>query len=229
MNFQWIPDTARRAVFQKFILVFSLLSLTGCATLFSGTTDKISISSDIEGIRVFIEGRLVGKTPIEVEVPRTIQTRGVLARFEKENFKTQEFRLQRKFNTTAIWNLTSLPSWATDVLSGAWYEYAPLKYHIELEPTAKTAGDRHFRKRRLIYRYVVANYDQIMQDLSRGGGEYLNSLAFIITEGESQIGEFVNWIRQRQDSLLRVESRYQLIETLNRTLGAHPNLRGYRI
>jgi hypothetical protein len=48
---------------------FLVLLLTSCGTLFSGSTDKLSFSSDPSGAKVLINGQLMGKTPVELSLP----------------------------------------------------------------------------------------------------------------------------------------------------------------
>jgi cell division protein FtsL len=46
------------------ILAVAILVLSGCASIISGTNKTLTFNSDIEGVNVYIDGALIGKTPI---------------------------------------------------------------------------------------------------------------------------------------------------------------------
>lgn len=55
----------------KTILLLTILSqLTGCATMWNGTRQKVEITSIPSGADVFVENYYVGKTPLEVKFKR---------------------------------------------------------------------------------------------------------------------------------------------------------------
>lgn len=193
-----------------------LVALAGCATLFTPSKDKISFSSDLDEVTVYIDGQLVGRTPLEVEIPRAMATRGALARFVKDGYEPQEFRLKRRFNKVAIWNSTGIFSWGTDILSGAWYEYEPLKYHIELASADRAAMSSDFLKRRDYVRFVMLNFHRLWKDLARGEGPYLTSLAGILDANRGRIDEILNVFATQRDEYLAAPSRANWIRHIDR-------------
>ena len=104
---------------------------SGCATLFSGTDDEITFTSEPSGAQVIIDGINVGTTPTTIEVDRpgfedtdvTIQLDG---------YEPRTFELDKEFNNTAILNIFIWPGFVVDALTGALYKYDKKLYNIDL-------------------------------------------------------------------------------------------------
>jgi hypothetical protein len=56
-----------------FALVYFLIA--GCATMFGPKTDKVTVNSEPEGAEVYFRGELLGKTPLETDLPRRSEAR----------------------------------------------------------------------------------------------------------------------------------------------------------
>ncbi|MBI4811014.1 MAG: PEGA domain-containing protein [Ignavibacteriales bacterium] len=50
------------------IIVACLLYCAGCATIFKGSSEKVDISSDPFGAKVYVNGNLMGKTPLQLKL-----------------------------------------------------------------------------------------------------------------------------------------------------------------
>lgn len=91
--------------------IFCLLAtfvfvLNGCATIFKGSTDTVSYSSDPSGAKVYINGQLMGTTPFQLDL-KSNQT------------YTIEFRKEGYENKTVILNNSVGAGWIIlDVLFG---------------------------------------------------------------------------------------------------------------
>jgi RNA processing factor Prp31 len=64
----------------------------------------------------------------------------------------------------------------TDGLSGAVHEYAPNQYYITMVPNDSGTFNENIPEKTKIIEFVVVSYQNILSDLSTGGGEYLSSL-----------------------------------------------------
>jgi hypothetical protein len=120
---------------RKIMLLGSLLTIAllwmNCATILSGTTDKIMIESEPDGAKILIDGLEYGRTPATITVKRdAFQDKQVVLKLE--GYEQRVFILQKDFNAIAILNLGSLVGWAVDFASGAVMEYSPRYYSIEL-------------------------------------------------------------------------------------------------
>lgn len=66
----------------------------GCATLASPTSvQRVPVTSDPSGAELFVDGDLVGVTPVTVELSR--RDSEVSLRMEKDGFVPEEFRVER--------------------------------------------------------------------------------------------------------------------------------------
>lgn len=127
--------TTTRSLFHVFGFAFLAciaLVLSGCATLFSGTDDSVTFSSEPSGAMVLVDGRNVGTTPVTVEIDRpgfgdadvTVQLEG---------YDTRQFELDKEFNTTAILNIFAPIGFLIDAVTGAIYKLDPTTYTVNME------------------------------------------------------------------------------------------------
>ncbi len=114
-------------------LSFALLLFTSsCATIFTGTRDEILFTSEPSGVKIVVDGYTVGKTPIMLDVRRSVSGRWVA--FEKEGYESQYVKLETAFNAVSIINLTCLLCWAVDLATGAVTQYKMPSLYVEMEP-----------------------------------------------------------------------------------------------
>ncbi len=201
------------------IVILTSIVLTGCATIFSGTTDDISFSTNADPVKVYIDGLKVGDTPLKVAVEKKVG-QGRLVRFEKAGYKTEEFNLKNKFDTVAILDITSvITSGGIDVLTGAMMEYSPKQYHIEMiEDGQVILGGQS--KQIQFASFVLTNSEVIKENIVAGGGEALDALLSLINTGESSY-KFTKWLTDNTDSILSTESPEALLTKI-RSSGMTP-------
>jgi PEGA domain-containing protein len=125
-----------------FILIIFSVTLFGCATMADGPRQVLSVDSVPQGATVYVakkdkQGNIVrkvkvGVTPLEAEVARKD---GVVI-LELEGYVTEEAPLVRGTNGTVVLDFLalSLLSTSVDLSTGAWYEYDPGKYLVEMKP-----------------------------------------------------------------------------------------------
>ena len=120
-----------------YVLLVASLSLTSCATIFTGSTDDISFRSDPPGATIYIEGLEQGTTPATVTVKRPGfgETEVVL---ELDGYEDKVFTLQSEFNAVSILNFAGLVGWAIDIATGAVKKYNPKGYRLDLEPESSS-------------------------------------------------------------------------------------------
>lgn len=116
----------------KKLIIVCALSMQSCATILTGTSDRITINSVPEGAKVEIDGIDKGKTPVRVKVKRHFESPTVT--LKKDGYERKTFELQNSFNPIAAINLLSIFGWGIDLLSGAVMKYNPKVYDMELEP-----------------------------------------------------------------------------------------------
>ena len=120
------------------------LVLSGCASINSGTTQQVKVSSNPAGATVLVALKkdgvvtnkvAVGVTPVTVTLSRK---HGALF-LEKEGYVATEVPLTTKMNPWMWGNilLTSPLSTSIDTSTGAAREYDPGEYMVDLQPVAK--------------------------------------------------------------------------------------------
>ena len=152
-------------------LAFALASIGGCATIVSGTTQEVSFQSNPEGAKVSVSGRVLGNTPVTLQLKRE---KGQSLVFEKEGYKRLTMRLDTRMNGWFWGNIVigGLFGSSTDGVSGAVYAYSPSQYLVSLEKTGGNGlGGRVFNSRTEKAReFIVVSYDNIISNLAKGGG-----------------------------------------------------------
>lgn len=178
-------------------LLFIVAILGGCATIFSGTSEDIKITTTPDDAMIYLNDRLLGQGEVITDVPREYANNSrPYIKVAKEGYQTQEFQLTNKFNSVSIINLSAVYSWTTDFLSGAMFKYAPNAYHVQLvkEGTAGSTPTKY-----TLERYVLVNYEVIMTDLAKGYGEHFATL----TEFGSTPSETARILHENKASLLK--------------------------
>ena len=88
-------------------LIFILL-LNGCATIFHGTTDEVIVTSQPQNTKVYINGIMVGNTPLKMKLD---SDRSYAVEFKKDGYESR---------TTMITSSVSGGYVVLDVLCGVW-------------------------------------------------------------------------------------------------------------
>jgi len=114
------------------LLATTILIMNGCATIFKGSTDTVSYSSDPSGAKVYVNGILMGRTPFQLEL-KSSQT------------YTIEFRKEGYENRTVILNNSVGGGWIVldilfgilpiivDAATGNWYSLDQAHVNAALE------------------------------------------------------------------------------------------------
>jgi uncharacterized protein YceK len=111
-------------------LVIVLFLMTGCATLFTGTKDRIAFSSTPSGATIFKDGVEICTTPCNYKIKRSLNDTDI--EFKLDGYETRLITLDKEFNLVSIINLGNLLGWGIDALSGAVMKYDRKSYDIKL-------------------------------------------------------------------------------------------------
>jgi len=119
------------------LLLVALLALlcTSCATILSGTTERVTFDSDLKGsAKMIIDGRRYHNVvfPFKVDVKRGFQDTEVS--IIAEGYQTQTITIAKTLNPWAILNFADVAGWAIDIATGAVTQPASDYYWIELAP-----------------------------------------------------------------------------------------------
>lgn len=105
-----------------FVLFLMIFYLSGCATLFKGTSEEVSFGSNPGGAEIWIDGKMMGKTPLsfKLETKKTY-----VIEFKMEGKKAQTIKLNN--HVGAGWIildvLAGLVPVIIDAATGAWYSF----------------------------------------------------------------------------------------------------------
>ena len=116
------------------VLVLTLVSLSGCGTIFGGTYQNVPMYSTPEGAEVIINGESVGTTPVAFEMKRG---KIYVVEFRREGYEDVRVVLNRKVRVTPlVFNIFSpfYVGLAVDFSNGAAYYVDPGFLDVELPP-----------------------------------------------------------------------------------------------
>lgn len=117
--------------YQLFVFAASITALSSCATVFTGTSDRISFNSNPSGATVFIDGIEQCKTPCSVKISRSVNDKE--AELKLDGYETRIFTLSKEFNVVSVVNLGNLVGWAIDVVTGSVMKYDKKVYEVTFE------------------------------------------------------------------------------------------------
>ena len=112
------------------IFLIALFLMTGCATIFTGTKDRIAFTSTPSGVTIYKDGVEICTTPCNYKVKRSLNDTEV--EFKLDGYETRLITLDKEFNLVSIINLGNLFGWGIDALSGAVMKYDRKAYDIKL-------------------------------------------------------------------------------------------------
>ena len=120
-----------------FILVASI-AVTSCATIFSGTKDRITFNTNVKGAKIFIDGSEICTTPCTESIGRKLGDTEI--QIKLDGYDTKIVRLDKEFNVISVLNLGNLLGWAIDVVTGSVMKYGKKNYDIQLDKSRGTTS-----------------------------------------------------------------------------------------
>ena len=175
-------------------LLFLILLLWGCATIYSDSTQELYFQSSPDGVSVIMNGQILGKTPLATTLQK--KSRQSLE-FKKDGYQTIHLKLSTELNGWFWVNILSPLGSTTDVLSGAAYEYSPNQYFVVLPPLNVGGLEFHSNYNKAkVKDFIISAYRNLMIDLDAGRGEYLTSLLELLKIASSSRKEAIQKIRK---------------------------------
>ena len=112
------------------IFLIALFLMTGCATLFTGTKDRIAFASTPSGATIYKDGVEICTTPCNYKVKRSLNDTEV--EFKLDGYETRLITLDKEFNLVSIINFGNLFGSGIDALSGSFMKYDRKAYDLKL-------------------------------------------------------------------------------------------------
>jgi len=124
---------------KKILLIMTTASIlmTSCATVFTGTKDRITFNSTPSGATIYKDGVEQCKTPCTINVKRSLGDTEI--EYKLDGYETRLITLDKEFNIISVINLGNLLGWGVDALSGAVMKYDKKTYDITLSKNNKTS------------------------------------------------------------------------------------------
>jgi hypothetical protein len=118
-----------RLYFPAFVFFFGL---TGCATIFDGDTQLLTFDSVPTGAEVYVDGVLLGVTPMSASVKRK---KDATLTLKKEGYADRVMPMATTMNMTFLGNLVTggLFGTTTDSATGAINKYEPGQFMVTLQ------------------------------------------------------------------------------------------------
>ena len=184
-------------VVKVFLLLLLSGTLSSCATMMSGTTQKMSFQSSPDDVVITLvstkkvpiqEGkkttwrteeqlRILGKTPVTVQLDKA---EGQSVTFTKEGYRPIAMELTTGTDPNFWGNILffGFGGSTTDAMSGAIHKYDQSQFFVTLTPEIATSMDRATlgSPREKARDFIVRRYTSLIADLSKGRGEDLSAL-----------------------------------------------------
>lgn len=112
--------------------------LSSCATVFTGTKDRITFNSNPSGATIYKDGVEQCKTPCTIKVKRSLNDTDI--EYKLDGYETRLITLDKEFNIVSVVNLGNLLGWGIDALSGAIMKYDRKVYDITLSKSNKLSS-----------------------------------------------------------------------------------------
>ena len=167
--------------------------LAACGTVFSGSDQDISFDSNVKDVKIFVDGMEMCKTPCILPLERKSSSTYIVAK--KEGYEDKQLLLRSGFNKIALFNLTYLPSWLTDAVSGGMWQYNRDGVYIDMEKAnLKNAELEQSKRNTAIRRFALFAYPELKIEASaqKLDGEYLKALSELSGKTPSELVKTVN-------------------------------------
>jgi len=131
----------------KTFLISSILLLSSCATIISGSRQSVEITSEPNSAKVYINEIEIGNTPVQKNLKRNQEYQITL---KLDGYETYETKLEKKFNAWYIGNIAfgGIIGLIIDPITGAMHKLKPeeIEGNLKKGTTYKTEGGNLFIK-----------------------------------------------------------------------------------
>lgn len=154
------------------VIIFSFLLLTSCATIFTGTKQKVMIESNPPGAEILVDGKKIGQTPSKVKLERELKAFSDGKKdiqLVLDGYKSEGYAVGAELNPVAIFNLFNVAFWGLDALTGAVTKYDKVNEfemilldNISITPALNLNGDKYDKLAQLkkLYDEGVLNQEE---------------------------------------------------------------------
>ncbi|MGA1385597.1 MAG: PEGA domain-containing protein [Flavobacteriaceae bacterium] len=134
----------------------SLLLLTSCATILTGSSRKVLLESNPTGAVVYVNGMERGTTPALIKLKADDRLD-----FRLKDYKDKVVVVDSRFNLVAIINGVSLVGWGVDALTGS-LRRVKTKY-IKVDLDTQSLGVQGYLEKGRISKLVIDEQNQVIE------------------------------------------------------------------
>lgn len=167
---------------KQILILLITLAVCSCATVLTGRHQQLAFESNERDTEIYINDKLVCKTPCITEVTRRNDKLMITAK--KAGFTDRTMFVEGKLNPMTAVNIISLGTstfgFSTDATSNSMWEYQPGSIYVTMQKEPRTAAERrNFDYQNKIRDFVLRNFDQLETDTysEQGNGEYIKALS----------------------------------------------------
>jgi len=110
----------KRSIF-IIVSVSLVFAMTGCATIFKGSNESVSMSSDPDGAEVYSNGQFLGKTPLRIN----LRSKDVYSiEFRKAGYETKVVQVNNRVGLgwIVLDIVTGFVPVVIDAFTGDWFQ-----------------------------------------------------------------------------------------------------------
>ncbi len=175
----------------KKVSLLLLFILCACGTVFSGTTQDISIDSNVKDVSVYIDGAFVCKTPCIYPVERASGSVSIVGK--KKGYEDVGMAVKTKMNPAVWGNLIFVYSWTTDLVSGGAWKYRQDGVYLNMErDNMRKAEADQFRKDSAVRRFSLFAYSELKIEALKKNGPYIEALSNLSNIGQNDLINMIN-------------------------------------
>ncbi len=118
---------------KRALVAFALVAtMSGCATLFAGGPDTIPINTNPAGAYVYVNGEMVGQTPMMLALDRNRSSADI--RIYYPGFQPVQLFRNKSVNGWFFVNLLVWPGFIVDLITGDWQRFDDYPIILGLTP-----------------------------------------------------------------------------------------------
>jgi len=199
----------------RLILVTFMLVMSSCSSIMSGTTQKVTITSNINGCDIRINGNSVGKTPTTVRIKREDRMHLIVTKSGYEDYNTtMETKLDPWFWGNII--LGGVIGSTTDFALGSTHLLDPDTIHIQMYKKGKNSSfytpnndpDKISDK----MEFAIINFLNLEKQIMSGSGEHFEALLSLM--GLKDSSERKNFLSHIQKVVIRQPTSLQFSQAV---------------
>ena len=129
--------------YQLSLLIVAAMFMNSCATILTGTTQRVTIDSTPQGADIIIDGRMMGTTPAKVRLDRDLNAfidDAKDIRLELDGYYPEGYYVGTDIEPVVILNVFCPVGFALDAVTGAIMRYDSDYYNFKMEPLAPVPG-----------------------------------------------------------------------------------------